>query len=205
MIATAVSGAVAVAAGLAGSFIGRQTSAIVQRDSDERISTANAAAAKSNAAAAEASLKLEQLRREVGPRHVQREAFLQALEGKPRGHVEIVYLRDDPECFDVAQQLWHLLLEAHWDANPPLPIQPNGAAFANAVPTAMGVDGQPSGVTVVAHAATEAEMQSGDGRAQTPFTALTDAVIAGLGRGGASAGGVNRPPADLLRVVVAPR
>ncbi|EIM99590.1 hypothetical protein WQE_18179 [Paraburkholderia hospita] len=211
MIATAVFGAFAVATGLAGSFIGRQTSSMIQRDSDERISAAKADAAKSNAAAADAALRLEQLRRQVGPRQLQREIFLNDLRGQPSSHVEIVYLRDDPECFELAQQIWRALEDAHWPVTPPQPIRVPVGSGVDDAPTPMSIGGQPSGVTVVAHSLTEAEIEAVPNRmrgvewVRTAFTALEQAITDSLGRGSASAGGPNAPPEGTLRVVVAPR
>ena len=91
----AICGGTAAATGLAGAIISRQVSATTQRDADERISATNAVAAK-------AKLDLEQLRTQVAPRLFIRPAFLDALRGEPAGNVEIVFLRNDPECFDVA-------------------------------------------------------------------------------------------------------
>jgi hypothetical protein len=34
-----------------------------------------------------------------------REAFFKAIEGQPKARGEIMYLRDDPECFDEAPDL----------------------------------------------------------------------------------------------------
>jgi hypothetical protein len=52
-----------------------------------------------------AELKLERLRRQVAPRRLNREAFFKAIEGQPKARGEIMYLRDDPECFDEAPDL----------------------------------------------------------------------------------------------------
>jgi hypothetical protein len=56
----AICGAVAAVPGLFGAIIGREVSAVTQRQSGERIAATNATAAKSNEAAATAGLKLEQ-------------------------------------------------------------------------------------------------------------------------------------------------
>ncbi len=211
MWAAAISGAVAAFTGLAGAIISRQTSAIIQRASDERIAAADALAAKSNAAAADAALRLEQLRREVGPRRLQREIFLDALRRQPSSPVEILYLRDDPECFELAQQVWRALQDAHWQVIAPQPIPQPAAHLANASPMAMTVDGQPSGVTVVAHSITEQEALAPQDKmlgrpwTHTPFTVLLNALTDSLGQGASNAGGPNRPPQGTLRVVVAPR
>jgi hypothetical protein len=203
----AVCGAVAAISGLLGAIVSREVTAVTQRESDERIAAANALAAKSNEAAATAVLKLEQLRAQVGPRQFNRAAFLEALRGETVGSVQIVYLRNDPECFDVAQQVWHLLEDARWQVTPPSPIFDG----RNNQPAAMNVDGQPTGLTVVASiqspAEADAELLRANGQAwvRTPFTTLTYAIERGIGRVATHINGPNRPAPGTLRVVVAPR
>ena len=203
----AICGTVAAVSGLLGAIISREVSAVTQRESDERIAAANSMAAKSNEAAATAALKLEQLRAQVGPRQFNRAAFLDALRGETAGTVQIVYLRNDPECFDVAQQLSRLLEDAGWQVAPPVPIFDG----RHVQPAAMNVDGQPAGLTVVAsidsHAEVEAEQIRFRGQAwvHTPFTTLTYAIERGIGRVATHINGPNRPLPGTLRVVVAPR
>ncbi|CAJ9609870.1 hypothetical protein [Burkholderia pseudomallei] len=203
----AVCGAVAAISGLLSAMVSREVAAVTQRESDERIASANALAAKSNEAAATAALRLEQLRAQVGPRQFDRAAFLSALRGEAVGNVQIVYLRNDPECFDVAQQLWHLLEDAGWQAIPPAPIFDG----RHAQPAAMNVDGQPAGLTVVASIQSQAEADAEQFRANgqvwvhTPFTTLTYAIERGIGRVATHVNGPNHPPQGTIRVVVAPR
>jgi len=203
----AICGTVAAVSGLLGAIISREVSAVTQRESDERIAAANSMAAKSNEAAATAALKLEQLRAQVGPRQFNRAAFLDALRGETAGTVQIVYLRNDHECFDVAQQLSRLLEDAGWQVAPPVPIFDG----RHVQPAAMNVDGQPAGLTVVAsidsHAEVEAEQIRFRGQAwvHTPFTTLTYAIERGIGRVATHINGPNRPLPGTLRVVVAPR
>jgi hypothetical protein len=188
------------------------SSGIRERFADERIATNEAQTAKANAdaahanehaaqlekEAAEAQLKLEDLRRQVAPRQVNREVFLSLIKGQPKAPVELVYLRDDPECFDVAQQIWRLLQDAGWQVSPPSPILDSSTLD----PLPMSVDGQPSGVTVVTHSATEQEI---NGKVITPWTALRDALMHSIGKLSGHAGGHNPPPNGTLRIVVAPR
>ncbi|BCL93916.1 hypothetical protein ACNRBS_03270 [Ralstonia pseudosolanacearum] len=203
----AVCGAVAAISGLLGAIVSREVTSVTQRESDERIAVANALAANSNEAAATAALKLEQLRAQVGPRQFNRAAFLEALRGETVGNVQVVYLRNDPECFDVAQQLWRLLEDAGWRVTPPTPIFDG----RNAQPAAMNVDGQPAGLTVVALIQSQAEANAEQFRANrqvwvhTPFTTLTYAIEQGIGRVATHANGPNHPPQGTIRVVVAPR
>ena len=167
-------------------------------EANEKAAKANERAATLEKEAATARLKLEELRRQVGPRQLDRQAFLNAIQGQPKARVEIAYLRDDPECFDFAQQIWRVLQAAAWDVSAPAPIP----VASTTDPTAMAVGGQPSGVTVVSNAATEAELR---GKIVTPWTALQAALLQALGKISASAGGSSPPPVDALRVVVAPR
>src|SRR5262245_25159077 len=85
---------------------------------------------------ANAELKAEQLRRELGPRQLQRAVFLKEIAESPKAHVEIMYLRDDPECFDLAQQIRRALEDAAWDVNPPVAIPINPTAASSGNPTA---------------------------------------------------------------------
>jgi hypothetical protein len=150
---------------------------------------------------------LEQLRAQVAPRQFNRPAFLDALRGEVVGTVTIVYLKNDPECFDVAQQLWQLLKEAGWHVTPPVPIFDG----RHVQPAPMNVDGQPSGLTVVASIDSQAEADATqlrfEGRpwVHTPFTTLTYAIERSIGKVSVHINGPARPQAGTLRVVVAPR
>lgn len=203
----AVSGTVAAVSGLLGAIISREVSVVTQRESDERIAAANAMAARSNQAAATAALELEQLRAQVGPRQFNRAAFWDALRGEAAGNVQIAYLRNDPECFEVAQQLWRLLQDAGWRVAPPNPIF-DGRQMQ---PAPMNADGQPAGLTVVASVDSAAEADAeqlrlnGQPWVHTPFTTLTYAIERGIGKVATHTNGPNRPPIGILRVVVAPR
>ncbi len=172
---------------------------------------ANAEAARANERANESALKLEELRRQVAPRHIDRDAFLKAIEGKPKAVVKIMYVRDDPECFDVAQQIYRVLKDALWDVVPPVPIPSNDPLLRVDVPIAMSVGGQPSGVAVVAHSLSDVEMEASKnisfGRQWkiTPWTSLSNAILQSLGQVAGGAGGASAPPEGELRVVVAPR
>jgi len=203
----AFTGGAAAFSGLAGAIISRQVSSVVQRDADERIASANALAATSNASAADANLRLQQLRNQVGPRQLRRQDFLEALRAVAPVPVQIVYLRDDPECFDVAQQVWRLLQDAGWPVTPPEPIVASG----DAQPAPMDLDGQPAGITVVGRTNSEDEANAGEQRflgrpwVRTPFTVLAYAFERALGKAATNLNGPHAPTAGTLRVVVAPR
>lgn len=175
------------------------------KDKDESIANANARTK-------EAELKLEELRRQVGPRHVNRDAFLNSIQGDIKGKVEILYSRDDPECFEVAQQLWQLLITAKWDVTAPVPIPQNNPSDTLVLgPTSMTVSGQPSGVTIAAYSISEQEssatlqQMTGKDWLKTPYTVLTYAIGEAIGQVKSWVSGPNAPAAGTLRIIVAPR
>lgn len=167
--------------------------------------------ANANARANEAAVKLEELRRQTAPRQLNRDAFFKAIDGKPKALTRIMYVRDDPECFDVAQQIYRVLKDAQWDAVSPVPIPSSNPNLRPDIPIAMSVGGQPSGVSVVAHSLSDEELEASKnisfGRAWkvTPYTSLSNALLESLGRIGGGAGGSVAPPDGELRIVVAPR
>lgn len=158
--------------------------------------------------AATAELKLEQLRKDLGPRQLQRDLFIKEIAGQPNAPVEIMYLQDDPECFDLAQQIWRALEDGKWPVEAPKPIP---SLILSDGPTPLSVGGQPAGVTVVVQGITQDESQAsenammGRGWVKTPWTVLTHALGLSLGKVGGHAGGQNAPPEGKLRVVVSPR
>ena len=169
---------------------------------------ARQAIVEANARTKEAELKLEELRRQVAPRILKRDALIKALEGQPKAPTEIMYLRDDAESFELAQQISLAMEAAGWQITSRLPIPPTSDPQAI---TAMAVGGQPSGVTVVVSGATQEEADAslnamlGKEWAKTPFTVLEHALGDALGKITVHAGGQNVPPEGTLRVVVSPR
>lgn len=156
----------------------------------------------------EAKLKLEELRRQTAPRHLDRVAFLRELEGRTKAAVEIVYVRDDPECFDLAQQIFQALKTAEWPSAGPLPIQ----GWTPNKPTAMAIGAQPSGVTVMTHSVSEMDSEylgqqiaSRDRSARAPWFSLMEALLASVGKAIATGGGEEAPTEGTVRIVVAPR
>lgn len=169
---------------------------------------ARQAIVEANARTKEAELKLEQLRKDLGPRHLQRDIFLKEMLGQPSAQVEILYLQDDPECFGLAQEIWRALEDAKWPVVAPKPIP---SLFLSDGPTSLSVGAQPSGVTVVARQVTLEEADAsqnaflGKEWIKTPWTVLKAALAASLGKISASAGTPNGPPEGTLRVVISPR
>lgn len=163
---------------------------------------------------ANAEAEVLRLQKRVSPRIIDGAAFhtyISLLGSVPRpNRVEIMYLKDDPECFSLAQQLYQLIKQSGWNALNPIPIPAADAASFSDRPTAMTVGGQPSGVTIVAHSLSETEASAklifpDQDWIKTPWTVLSNAVMNTLGGVGGAAGGSYAPPEGTLRVVVAPR
>jgi hypothetical protein len=160
--------------------------------------------------AAQAKLELQKLKDETGPRKLDREIFQKTLEGQPSAPVEILYMRDDADSLEFAQEIENDLVHAHWTVISRLPIPtPTGANADPTIPIAMTVGGQPSGVTVVAHSVSEEESQAtwnaviGKDWIKTPWTVLS--VAFGRSMGKMSGAGTASCPEGRLRVIVAPR
>lgn len=186
----------------------RQSAQIRQFDADLTAAKIDLAKQQERAAKAEGALRNLQL--QVGWRSVNASTFLRVLDGQPRGKVEILYLRNDPECFDVSIQLRQLLTQAGWKVErwDSIPEADGGE------PIAMTVDGQPSGITLVASSATREEMMAADkiiddenatDWVKTPYTILEVGLLRAVGKVNNHIGGPHAPAAGLLRIVVAPR
>lgn len=209
-----VAGAAAVFIGTMGSIL---MSGVREQFSNERISAnerataaavaesdiAKKGAAEANARAAEAQLKLEELRRLAGPRRIDRQAFSKELQGKPKSPIQIWYLSDLSDGFWLATDLMGALVEASWEiVGPPIPM-PESAPDpsdlrAKFVPRTMVAGAQPSGVTVVSHGTPS----SIDAPPNPSQQALMRALALGLGTG--AAGGYSQTvPDGVLRVIIA--
>jgi hypothetical protein len=173
---------------------------------------AGIAISAANERAKAAELETQKIKERMAPRFMKREAFLKALEGQPKGRVEILYLRDDPECMEVAQNIGQLLEIAGWEVLSREPLKarderPNAAKG----PSMMTVGGQPSGITVVAGFTSPEEQEAGVNRmlgkpwARTPFTVLEHAISEGIGRVSTASGGQYGVRAGMLRITVAPK
>jgi hypothetical protein len=152
--------------------------------------------------AAKAEIGLLQLRKQVAPRTVDRKEFLAALEGQQKARVEIMYLRDDPNCWHVALSIFSLLKEAKWDAALPVPIPPGREDS----PSAVSVGGQSFGVSVVDHFSPPDLTEEPGVHLKPSAAALVKAlnksiggfVVFGTGRP------TNNPPEGTVRIVVSP-
>jgi uncharacterized protein with PIN domain len=144
-----VGGVLAVPALFVSAWVSSNIGDVLQQDADRRITEARtrgdearAEAAKANQRAqeaaeraAEAELRLEQLPKQVGPRQILRDAFLSALADHPKAPTEIRFLRDDPDSYFLAQQIWQL----HFGRGSGHPARLNfGDCFAYALARAIG-------------------------------------------------------------------
>ena len=86
------------------------------------VAGAHVRAAEANERAATAQLKLENLRKQIGPRIIDRDASLKALEGKPTANAEILFSDDDRDSFNLALQIFGLLKRANWEIESPKPV-----------------------------------------------------------------------------------
>jgi hypothetical protein len=104
----------------------------------------------------EAELKLEQLRERMRPRSIKGERFLNILAGRPRAPVEILFVKDDPDCFQLSMQIRDYLKQADWQVAEPRAIESSDLVpRLSKYTSTMGVGGQPHGVTVVLRATSQ--------------------------------------------------
>jgi hypothetical protein len=153
----------------------------------------------------------ERLRKATGPRQLNRDAFVNALNDQPKAPVQILYLRDDQESLEFAQEIENMLVRAKWNvtSREPIPAPKPAKSAAEDIPIPMTVGGQPSGVTVVTDSVSEEEAAAATNRmtgkewVKTPWTVLEYAFEQSMGE---SKGASNKSvPKGTLRVVVAPK
>ena len=143
----------------------------------------------SNERIAAAELETARLRKEFGPRNLDWNGFVSTLRGAAQVQLEILYVSDDSDSMELAQQIQLACSAAGWGMPPRNPIQrPTGWSE----PLAMAVDGQPKGVTVVS-------------QHPTPAEGIAKAVSAGLGQVSEHANGPHAPAIGTVRIVVAPK
>jgi hypothetical protein len=197
---------------IAGSFIiFAATCAVVasgnvkERAFKTEIARLSTEADQAKARTAEAELRIKQLE----PRNLNWSAFVEALRSAPRSNVEVLYFADDFDSMALAQQIALAIKEAGWDEPFRGPIK-RPLDWSESTP--MAVDGQPTGVTVVARLGPEdqAAIMSGkmspeDADPTTPFAAIRRAVSLGTGRVSTWTNGPHAPPFGTIRIVVAPR
>lgn len=170
--------------------------------------------AEANARQKEAEVKLEQLRERMGQRHIKGDRFLKLLDGKPKGRVEILFVRDDGEAFTLGLEIRDWLKRALWDVEEPRPIADRDLAprLAPNHPSAMAAGGQPQGVSVFLRAESQADFEreteqnpmDPDRPLNTPRKALSNALLDSLGSISGGMSGENGRP-GILRVIIGPK
>jgi len=143
--------------------------------------------------------KMARLVRRAAPRSIQdspatREALKLLGEG-PKGEVEIIYQRDDPEAFEFARNLYMLLLSNRWQITPPTPIPVDDA---DSRPSSLVAGATNSDVTILA-----GQLEDCQSRTDTPYCAL-HAALSGFGLG-VHATRRDELPRDFFRIVVGPK
>lgn len=156
---------------------------------------------------AQAELDLEELRAKVIWRHIDTAKFLAILQASPATptNTEIVYLRDDPESWNLATEVFTLLHKADWPVTFPAPITPNESGIFSSFPTALSAGGSISGGIALV---TNEEFKMPTWENKTPAGFLAKAFLEGLG-GGIAINRIlpehNRLASGAIRVVVGPR
>ena len=151
----------------------------------------------------EAELAIAALKKTLATRQIKGDEFIKALEGKPKAPVEIMFVKDDAECFHLAMQVRDFLKMAKWEVEEPcFIIPPTDVARLSQYPSAMGAGGQPWGVTVVVRATSQADFVGKD--ADTPANALSAALLQSLGIiAGGTTFETGKP--GVVRIVIAPK
>ncbi len=138
------------------------------------------------------------LRKELGPRQLNRAAFIAALRGKPSLDVEVLYFPDDSDSIALSQDIASAIEAAGWPKPARAPIARNSDQVES---TAGFVGGQPTGITIVHTTAAPGTWPT----SETSLKALEEAIRAGVGKVQMNLDGPISPPPQILRVVVAPR
>jgi hypothetical protein len=158
---------------------------------------------------AELNNETARLKKKMGPRSIDGDTFIKALEGKAKSPVEIMFPKENPEAFMLANQIRELLRIAKWEAAVPAPVPPTDIPRLANQPSHMAAGAQPFGVAVVIRADTQEEFnRSSDFKADTPMNALRDAFAKTLGDVAGYAGGPDifpAPPVGVVRIVVGPK
>ncbi|HEV7486535.1 MAG TPA: hypothetical protein VGQ65_12730 [Thermoanaerobaculia bacterium] len=162
-------------------------------------------AAKADERAADAESSLLFLQKRTARRSVNGQIFLAALDAKPKAEVEIMYLKDDPDSWQIAMQLGGLLHQAGWKVKFPTPLPLGEGDEASTY--AFG--GVPDGVTVVRHWNQEEfdKLRIGQDDEPASAVALRDAISRAMEIGATATmrPGPHNPPEGTLRIVVAPK
>ncbi|MGJ5036617.1 hypothetical protein ACQR13_21125 [Bradyrhizobium sp. HKCCYLRH3059] len=201
-------GAFAVAVGTYGSI---KMGSAKERFADERIlaneketrraiadsDIAKEGTARANERIAELNNETAKLRQQLEPRKLDGETFVRLLRDGPKAKVELLYVKEDPDSYQLSLQIFWYLMHAGWDCEVEKPIPP--AAINSPYqdkPATWSVVARETGISLVVH-------EDNDLKPGTPYDALLKAFHATPGR--AETGIDSRVPAGTIRVVVAPR
>jgi hypothetical protein len=201
-------GAFAVAVGTYGSI---RMGTAKERFSDERIlanekETARAVAdsdiakegtAKANERIAELNNETVKLRQQLEPRKINGEAFVELLRSAPKAKVELMYVKEDPDSYQLSLQIFWYLMNAGWDCEVEKPIPPAaiGSPYPDK-PATWSAIARETGISLVVH-------EYDDLKPGTPYEALLKAFR--ITPGQAESGIDSNVPAGSIRVVIAPR
>lgn len=147
----------------------------------------------------EAALRLEQLKKQVAWRHIPADEFLKALQSGPKARmVNILYLRDDPECWCLAKEFLDVLNRAHWPFGFPEPIKPNETLPFSMYPSTESIGANPTGISVEVN-----KLKFPDREDTTAFGVLTNAIVDTLG--GVSPRENKSLPDGVFRIILGPK
>lgn len=128
----AVAGGIGVTAAFIAGIVGYQVTDRVAKESDRKISEANAVAADANERAqlleketTQAKLELERLKIAQQPRQLNTEAFRAVLKDNPSRDIEILYQPGDNEAQNLAMQIFTGLVGSTWAPSNPLKSFPH--------------------------------------------------------------------------------
>ncbi len=148
---------------------------------------------------AEAELHLGRLKEQVAWRHIPADEFVKALQDGPKARmVNVLYLRDDPECWSLAMEFIDVLSKASWPFSLPEPIKPNDTPPFSLFPSTLSIGANPTGISVEAR-----EFKFPDWDDKTAFGVLTNAIVHCLG--GVSPRENKSLPDGIFRIIVGPK
>lgn len=158
---------------------------------------------------AELNNETARLRKQIGPRQIDSDKFMKALEGKPKAPIEIMFPKENGEAFLLALQFRDLLRKAGWQASEPIPVPLNDIPRLANQPSHIAAGGEPIGIGVVVRADTNEEFeQFGSMTANSPAAAIFNAISQTFGGAAGHTAGpnvLNTPPRGTVRIVVGPK
>ena len=161
------------------------------------VARANAQIAEAQARTKEAELKLAEVQRQLEPRRLDGETFMSMLRDAPKAKIDLLYVAEDHDSYQLSLQIFWWLMHAGWDCQVEKPIPPVGAdAPYPDKPAAWSVIARETGISLIVH-------DNDEMKPDTPYAALLNAFHKTPGQ--AETGIDERVPSGTIRVVVAPR